>query len=120
MFLRALSKDEKAHRYWSLVEAVRTGDGPRQRTLCYLGELNGPRRRAGRRRWRCSISRGESRQLKLFASEEAVARDDPQVVRVLVEQVRLERSRQLGIAMLGLGLWKQLKLDRLLEKSAGP
>ena len=42
MFLRAhgRSKDGKAHRYWSLVETVRTPDGPRQRTLCYLGELN--------------------------------------------------------------------------------
>jgi hypothetical protein len=42
MFLRAhqRSKDGKAHTYWSLVETVRTSAGPRQRTLCYLGELN--------------------------------------------------------------------------------
>jgi len=33
-------KDGKEHTYWSLVETVRTADGPRQRTLCYLGELN--------------------------------------------------------------------------------
>ena len=33
-------KDGKQHRYWSLVETVRTPDGPRQRRLCYLGELN--------------------------------------------------------------------------------
>jgi len=43
MFLRrhARHKDGKDHTYWSLVETVRTPDGPRQRTLCYLGELNG-------------------------------------------------------------------------------
>ena len=43
MFLRKLRvhKDGKEHSYWSLVEMVRTADGPRQRTLCYLGELNG-------------------------------------------------------------------------------
>jgi hypothetical protein len=43
MFLRKLRvhKDGKEHGYWSLVETVRTADGPRQRTLCYLGELNG-------------------------------------------------------------------------------
>src|SRR5438309_437895 len=43
MFLRAhqRSKDGKDHTYWSLVETVCTADGPRQRTLCYLGELNG-------------------------------------------------------------------------------
>src|ERR1700730_8566418 len=43
MFLRKLRvhKDGKEHSYWSLVETVRTADGPRQHTLCYLGELNG-------------------------------------------------------------------------------
>jgi hypothetical protein len=45
MFLRShsRSKDGKAHIYWSLVETVRTPDGPRQRTICYLGELNSSR-----------------------------------------------------------------------------
>jgi hypothetical protein len=43
MFLRPYqrNKDGKEHTYWSLVETVRTVDGPRQKTLCYLGELNG-------------------------------------------------------------------------------
>jgi len=42
MFLRshARSKDGKDHNYWSLVETVRTLNGPRQKTLRYLGELN--------------------------------------------------------------------------------
>lgn len=42
MFLRqhTRSKDGKDHTYWSLVETVRTPEGPRQRTVCYLGELN--------------------------------------------------------------------------------
>jgi hypothetical protein len=42
MFLRSnrRTKDGKDHTYWSLVETVRTADGPRQKTLCYLGELN--------------------------------------------------------------------------------
>ena len=48
MFLRPhqRSKDGKDHIYWSLVETVRTADGPHQRTLCYLGELNGSARPA--------------------------------------------------------------------------
>jgi len=33
-------KDGKAHAYCSLVEIVRAPDGPRQKTVCYLGELN--------------------------------------------------------------------------------
>src|SRR5712671_2170858 len=42
MFLRShqRTKDGKDHIYWSLVETARMADGPRQKTLCYLGELN--------------------------------------------------------------------------------
>jgi hypothetical protein len=42
MLLRAnhRQKDGKRDTYCSLVETVRTADGPRQRTLCHLGELN--------------------------------------------------------------------------------
>ena len=48
MFLRPnhREKDGKEHTYWSLVETVRTPDGPRQKTLCYLGELNSSASRA--------------------------------------------------------------------------
>jgi hypothetical protein len=53
MFLRPnyRAKDGKDHTYWSLVETVRTVDGPRQRTLCYLGELNG----SAQARWLKSV-----------------------------------------------------------------
>ena len=42
MFLRPYQrfKDGKAHTYYALVESERTADGPRQRTVAYLGELN--------------------------------------------------------------------------------
>ena len=96
MFLRPhqRSKDGKDHTYWSLVETVRTIDGPRQRTLCYLGELNG----SAQTRWLKSVEvfneQGEAEQLKLFPSHVEVPDDDPQVARVLVDRVRLERTRQ--------------------------
>jgi len=49
-----------------VVETVRTVGGPRQRTLCYLGELNG----SAQARWLKSVEvfneQGEARQLKLF------------------------------------------------------
>jgi len=53
MFLRPhpRSKDGKNHIYWSLVETVRTADGPRQRALRYLRELNG----SAQARWLKSI-----------------------------------------------------------------
>jgi transposase len=117
MFLRAhqRKKDGKDHRYWSLVETIRTPDGPRQKVLCYLGELNG----SAQARWLKTIEvfneQGESRQLKLFPSEVEPPEDDSNVARVLLNKVRLERTRQFGNCFVGLELWKRLKLDKLLE-----
>src|ERR1700681_300582 len=119
MFLRPHSrnKDGKDHTYWSLVETVRTPDGPRQKTLCYLGELNS----SAQARWLTTVEvfneQGETRQLKLFPSHVAPPADDPQVARVLLNRVRLERTRQFGSCFLGLELWKRLELDRFFQQS---
>src|SRR6266550_668270 len=119
MFLRSNHriKDGKDHTYWSLVETVRTPDGPRQRTLCYLGELNG----SAQARWLKTIEvfneQGEAEQLKLFPSHIEPPEDDPQVARVLLNQVRLERTRQFGACYLGLELWKRLELDHFFEEA---
>ena len=119
MFLRAhqRTKDGKEHRYWSLVETMRTPDGPRQRTLCYLGELNS----SAQARWLKTIEvfneQGEKQQLKLFPAQVEAPADDPQVARVLLHKVRLERTRQFGSCWLGLELWKRLELDRFFEKA---
>jgi transposase len=58
---------------------------------------------------------GEAEQLKLFPSHIEVGDEDPQVARVLVNQVRLERTRQFGGCFLGWELWKQLGLDDFFE-----
>jgi len=119
MFLRPnhRGKDGKQHIYWSLVESVRTPNGPRQRTLCHLGELNG----SDQARWLRTVEvfneQGEAQQLKLFPSHVESAADDPQVARVLIPQVRLERTRQFGACYLGLELWKRLALDRFFEQA---
>jgi transposase len=119
MFLRQnrRSKDGKDHIYWSLVETVRTPDGPRQRSLCYLGELNS----SAQTRWLKTIEvfneQGETQQLKLFPSQVEPPPDDPQVARVLLNKVRLERTRQFGSCWLGLELWRRLELDRFFEQS---
>src|SRR5580698_8327904 len=118
MFLRPHSrhKDGKDHTYWSLVETIRTVDGPRQKTLCYLGELNG----SAQARWLTTVEvfheQGEAQQLKLFPSH-VEAPDDPQVARVRLNGVRLERTRQFGACFLGLELWKRLELDRFFEQA---
>src|SRR5579872_1065288 len=117
MYLRELrpKKDGKEHSYWSLVETVRTPEGPRQRTLCYLGELN----TSAQARWQKKIAvfneQGESRQLKLFPSQVEPPDDDPNVARVLLNKVRLERARQLGSCFLGQELWRRLELDKFWE-----
>jgi transposase len=117
VFLRKLRvhKDGKEHRYWSLVETVRTADGPRQRTLCYLGELNG----SAHARWQKTVEvfneHGESSQLKLFPSDAEVP-DDPNVARVLLKKVRVERTRRFGDCYLGLELWKCLGLEEFFAQ----
>jgi transposase len=119
MFLRAnlRHQDGKDHTYWSLVETVRTPDGPRQKTLCYLGELNS----SAQARWLRTVEvfneQGEAQQLKLFPSHVAPPPGDPQVARVLLHKVRLERTRQFGSCFLGLELWKRLELDRFFEQT---
>src|SRR6202171_5804973 len=105
-------KDGKDHNYWSLVETVRTTNGPRQKTLCYLGELNS----SAQTRWLRTVEvfneQGEAQQLKLFPADVEPPPNDPQVARVLLSKVRLERARQFGACWLGLELWKRLELDR--------
>src|SRR5215469_11921708 len=117
MFLRQHGRlrNGKQHSYWSLVETVRTADGPRQRTLCYLGELND----SAHAQWQKTVEvfneQGESTQLRLFPSEAEVG-DDPQVARVLVKKVRVERTRKFGDCYLGLELWKRLQLDEFFAR----
>jgi transposase len=119
MYLRPhqRTKDGKDHSYWSLVETVRTPEGPRQRTLCYLGELN----TSAQARWQRTIEvfneQGESRQLKLFPSTAEVPDDDPNVARVLINKVRVERSRQFGPCFVGLALWRRLGLDEFFRET---
>jgi hypothetical protein len=119
MFLRPnyRAKDGKDHIYWSLVETLRTVDGPGQRTLCYLGELNG----SAQARWLKTVEvfneQGETEQLKLFPSHVDVPDDDPQVARVSVNRVRLERTRQFRGCFLGWELWKRLGLDQFFAQA---
>jgi transposase len=118
MYLRShqRSKDGKDHTYWSLVETTRTVEGPRQRTLCYLGELND----TAQARWLKTIEvfneQGESQQLKLFPSEVAAPEEEVGVARVVLDRVRLERARHCGDCYVGLELWRRLGLENFFEE----
>lgn len=109
-------KDGKDHRYYSLVESVRTSRGPQHRTLAYLGELNGSTESA----WRKSIAvfngEGTESQLELFPSDSPVVPSGERVVQVVVDRVRWERPRDFGEVFLAQHLWRLLGLDELLEE----
>jgi hypothetical protein len=117
MFLRPnyRHKDGKDPSYGSLVETGRTRDGPRQRTLCYLGEL----KQSAQTRWVKTIKvfnkQDERWKLKLFSSETPPPENDPDVARVRLREVRFERARQFGNCFLGLELWKRLELHWFWE-----
>ena len=116
MFLRATTrkKDGKEHRYFSVVENKRVGDGRvLQRHVLYLGEINSSQELA----WRRSIevldeATQGARTLALFPEDrcEGVIPDES-IVRLKLAQLRLERPRQWGACWLTLKLWRQLGLD---------
>jgi transposase len=122
VFLKAHSryKDGKRHRYYSLVESLRTSRGPQHRSVVYLGELNGSTELA----WRKSIavfnSAGSECQLELFPSDTPTIPGGERVVQVVLERVRWERPRDFGEVFLAHHLWKLLGLDELLSRLIPP
>jgi len=113
MFLRQHSrfKDGKDHIYWSLMETVRTDNGPRQRLLCYLGELNSSQNKSWRKIVSVFNKEGEEEQLALFPSDIAPEEDSEDIVKIDLKSVKLERAREFGTVYVGLELWKRLELD---------
>ncbi len=119
MFLRhyARTKAGKVHRYWALVESVRTEEGPRQRVVAHLGELN----HSQQRRWQRTIvfynRQGDAEQLRLFPEDPSLSLpDDPDIVRVRLSTTGWSNARAFGDVWLGLWLWRLLKLDEILER----
>ena len=115
MFLRATKriKDGKEHRYWSVVESVRTRRGVHQRQLLYLGELNDSQKA----QW-CSAldvldeSTDSVRQMSLFPEDRTPPPDVSNPVQVRLSQMTLRHPRQWGGCWLAMELWTQLDLDR--------
>jgi len=107
-------KDGKSHRYYSLVESVRTSRGPQHRVLAYLGELNASTETT----WRKAISvfngDGQEEQLELFPSDAPEVPSGERVVQVRLDNVRWERPRDFGDLFLAHHVWKLLGLDKLL------
>jgi len=109
-------KDGKEHRYWSIVESVRTKRGVMKRQLLYLGEIND----AQRAQW-CSAldvlddSNGSFRQMSLFPEDRFPPAEVVNPVQIQLNRMTLCHPRQWGGCWLAMELWDQLGLDDFWE-----
>jgi len=118
MYLRRhrRQKQDESYEYWTLVESVRTQDGPRQRIVATLGKLPGldEEVRVGWEHIR-DVLDGRLRQQDLLRC----ARERPQWATVDTSRARVERLRRFGEVYLGLALWRRLKLDAFFDEAMG-
>jgi transposase len=119
MFLRRYvrTKAGKQHTYFALVESVRTDVGPRQHIVAYLGELNADQER----RWQRTVvfhnRQGDAQQLRLFPDDDTIPLpDDPDIVRVRVNDVGWTNARRFGDVYLARWLWNLLDLDAIIDR----
>jgi len=114
MYLRCHKrlKDGKEHRYWSVVESVRTKRSVHQRQLLYLGEIND----AQRAQW-CSAldvfddSSHSFRQMSLFPDDRVPPVQVTNPIQIRLGQMTLHHPRQWGGCWLAMELWNRLDLD---------
>lgn len=131
MFIRKTVKRYKGKTYtnYLLVETESTPRGPRQRTICSLGDLSpGPRSK-----WLGLVGRIEAalqRQMPLDSSDPLVdaivgrirsAEEDQlsrgnDVVAVHTHQVSLEKAREAGPVHVGHQMWRRLGLGEILQE----
>jgi transposase len=108
VYLRRHDKkvDGEHYGYWSLVESVRTGRGPRQRIVATLGKLPGLDReeRVGWEEIRRILDGKPLPQPDFFELPE----DPPSWATVNIKSVSVERLRHFGDVYLGLLLWGKL------------
>lgn len=131
MFIRKTVKRHNGRSYstYLLVESVRTPEGPRQKTICSLGDLSpGPRQK-----WLGLVNRVEAALQgqapldgpdplvegivdKIRSAEPRLRRDDD-IVAVHTDQVSLEKAREAGPVHVGHQVWRRLGLGEILQHS---
>lgn len=127
MFIRKTTKryKDKTYTNYLVVETVSTPQGPRQRTICSLGNLApGPKSK-----WPGLVSQVEaalSGQASLETSDplvtavaarvrDSTSRQD--LVSIHTDQVRQEKPREAGPVHVGHQMWRRLELDGILEET---
>lgn len=135
MYIRSTSRKYKGKTYtnYLLVESINTPKGPRQRTVCSLGNL-AP---APAEEWRNLARRLESAlsgQLSMEESDEKFetlletarrgkkkrARSEPArsaLVQVDTDGVEIEQARTAGSVHVGHQMWKRLGMDEILKQA---
>lgn len=131
MFIRKTAKRHNGRSYttYLLVESVRTPEGPRQKTICSLGDLSpGPRQK-----WLGLVNRVEAALQgqapldgpdalvegivdRIRSAEPRLRRDDD-IVAVHTDQVSLEKAREAGPVHVGHQMWRRLGLGEILQHS---
>jgi transposase len=131
VFIRKTLRRHNGRSYVSylLVESVRTPQGPRQKTICSLGDLSpGPRDK-----WLGLVDRVEAAlqgQMsldgpdplvsgivgKILSSERDLLRRDSDIVAVHTDQVSLEKAREAGPVHVGHQIWQRLGLGGILKQ----
>ena len=110
-------KDGKEHRYFSVVESRRVGQGRvAHRTVVYLGEINDSQQAAWRRTLEVfDENRRDLTRLSLFPEDHEISGHDVNALKVKLNQMQLERPRAFGGCWLGCELWRRLKLDEFWQ-----
>ena len=113
MYLRrhVRKKNDVEYDSWSLVESVRTLQGPRQRIVATIGKLPGMNKeeRVGWEEIGRILDGKPKPESDLFEKEEPI----PIWATIDLKRVSVERLRHFGDVYLGLAIWKKLGLDDL-------
>jgi transposase len=142
MYIRKTSKIVKGKTYtnYLLVESVHTPKGPRQRTVCSLGNLDPRPREAwlklahkvedalvGQGDWLDEedgevraivekVKRRQAQRARPAAKRSGRRRSDDDLVAVHTDRVTTEQSREAGPVHVGVWFWKRLGLDGILRE----
>ncbi len=133
MFIRknVSKKGNKAYENYLLVESVRTPKGPRQKTVCSLGNLR-PRPRSEWLKLAHKVERALSEQIEIFEEKldeeveaivkkvrqreaEGVLKKDSDVVEIHTDRVQTEKPREVGSIHVGLQIYRRLGIEEILN-----
>ncbi|MHC4867863.1 MAG: IS1634 family transposase [Planctomycetota bacterium] len=129
MYIRKTKRQYKEKTYTNhlLVESVYTPDGPRQRTVCSLGDLKArPREdwlKLAHKVEEALVGQGDlfergDAEVQAIVDKVKAARkpcvQQDEVVRVLAERVETEEHREAGSVHVGHAFWQRLGLDEIL------